>query len=99
VLKIDRFGNLVTNITPEDVPALFQEEPPAFKIMVGKREITEIKATYALGAPGEVFGILGSMGYLEIAANRGAATQILGVGKGSDVNILFEDAAAATNGN
>ena len=97
VLKVDRFGNLVTNFTPEDVPALFQPEPPPFKIVVGKREINEIKTTYSQGAPGEVFGILGSMGYLEIAANRGAAAQILSIGKGSDVNVVLEGAAAAAN--
>jgi len=38
------------------------------------------------------------MGYLEIAANRGAAAQIIGVGKGSDVNIVLGEAAAAGNG-
>lgn len=98
VLKVDRFGNLITNITPQDAPMLFAEQPPAFKIVVGKREITEIKPAYALGAPGEVFGILGSMGYLEIAANRGAAAQILGVNRGTDVNIVLGEAAAASNG-
>ena len=98
VLKVDRFGNLITNITPQDAPMLFAQEAPAFKIVVGKREIGEIKDAYARGAPGEVFGILGSMGYLEIAANRGAAAQILGVGKGSDVSIVLGDAAAAGDG-
>jgi len=98
VLKVDRFGNLITNITPQDAPMLFTEEPTAFKIVVGKREITEIKSAYALGAPGEVFGILGSMGYLEIAANRGAAAQLMGVSKGTDVNIVLGEAAAAGNG-
>jgi hypothetical protein len=98
VLKVDRFGNLITNITPQDAPMLFAEDPTAFKIVVGKREVTEIKEAYALGAPGEVFGILGSMGYLEIAANRGAAAQIIGVGKGTDVNIVLGEAAAASNG-
>jgi S-adenosylmethionine hydrolase len=98
VLKVDRFGNMITNITEKDAPALFQAEPPAFKITVGKREISEMKSAYALGAPGEVFGILGSMGFLEIAANRGSAAQVLGVGKGSEVNVVFGDAAAATNG-
>jgi S-adenosylmethionine hydrolase len=98
VLKVDRFGNMITNITEKDAPALFEAEPPAFKITVGKREISEMKSAYALGAPGEVFGILGSMGFLEIAANRGSAAQVLGVGKGSEVNVVFGDAAAATNG-
>jgi S-adenosyl-L-methionine hydrolase (adenosine-forming) len=98
VLKVDRFGNLVTNITPQDAPMLFAADPAPFKIAVGKREITEIHANYAQGAPGEVFGILGSMGYLEIAANRGSAAQIVGAGKGSDVNVSFQSAAAAKNG-
>jgi S-adenosylmethionine hydrolase len=95
VLKVDRFGNLITNITPQDAPMLFKENPGAFKIVVGQREIREIKDAYAQGAPGEVFGILGSMGYLEIAANRGAAAQVLGVGKGTDVNIVLGEAAGA----
>jgi S-adenosylmethionine hydrolase len=98
VLKVDRFGNLVTNVTPADVPALFAAKPSAFKIVVGSREITEIRSTYAEGSPGEVFGILGSMGYLEIAANRGAAAQITGAGKGAEVNIVLGDAAAAGKG-
>jgi len=98
VLKVDRFGNLITNITPQDAPMLFTQDASGYKIVIGKREITQIKDAYALGAPGEVFGILGSMGYLEIAANRGAAAQIIGVGKGSDVNIVLGEAAAAGNG-
>jgi S-adenosyl-L-methionine hydrolase (adenosine-forming) len=98
VLKVDRFGNLITNITLQDAPTLFTEQPVPFKIAVGKREITEIQTNYAQGAPGEVFGILGSMGYLEIAVNRGSAAQIVGAGKGADVNLKLEGAAAASNG-
>ena len=98
VLKVDRFGNLVTNITPQDVPLLFQPEPPLFKIVVGKSEVTGMKTNYAEGAPGEVFGILGSMGYLEIASNRGAAAQLVSAGKGAEVNVVLEGAAAAGNG-
>ena len=96
VLKVDRFGNLITNVTPEDAPALFAGKP--FKIVVGSKEISEIRSAYAEGAPGEVFGILGSMGYLEIVANRSAAAQITGAGKGSEVSILLGEAAAAGKG-
>ncbi|MGB9235297.1 MAG: SAM-dependent chlorinase/fluorinase [Terriglobales bacterium] len=91
VLKVDRFGNLVTNITPADIPKLFEAPPPAFKIAVGtKAPVTRICANYAEGGPGEAFGILGSMGFLEIATNRGSAFQLLGAGKGSEVNIVLE---------
>ncbi len=96
VLKVDRFGNLITNITPQDAPMLFEADPKPFKIVVGKREITQIRSAYADGAPGEVFGILGSMGFLEIAANRGAATKLVEAAKGTDVNIVTEGATATS---
>ena len=97
VLKVDRFGNLITNVTPEDAPALFAGKS-AFKIVVGSKEISEIHTAYAEGGPGEVFGILGSMGYLEIVANRAPAAQLTGAGKGAEVSILFGEAAAAGEG-
>ncbi len=96
VLKVDHYGNLITNLTPKDVPQLFEPEPPPFKILIGKHEITKMKNAYAQGTPGEVFGILGSMGYLEIATNRGAANRSVGADKGSEVGVLFEGAHAAT---
>jgi S-adenosylmethionine hydrolase len=97
VLKVDRFGNLITNITPQDAPMIFNSQPHPFKIVVGKREITQMHTAYAEGAPGEVFGILGSMGFLEIAANRAAAAKLLEAAKGTDVNIVLEESLAAGN--
>ena len=72
VLKVDRLETHY-HISPQDVPVLFKAGASGFKIVAGSREITEIRNAYAEGAPGEVIGILGSMGFLEIAANRGAA--------------------------
>jgi S-adenosyl-L-methionine hydrolase (adenosine-forming) len=85
VLKVDKFGNLVTNITPRDLPQLFAPGPPPFKIGIGKHEITRMRTAYAESAPGEVFGILGSMGFLEISMNRGSAGRALDVNKGAEI--------------
>ena len=98
VLKVDRFGNLITNFAPQDVPALFQAPTPPFKIVVGKREVGSLRTNYSEGSPGELFAILGSMGYLEISANRGSAAQLVGSGKGTEVSVVMEGAAAAGNG-
>jgi S-adenosyl-L-methionine hydrolase (adenosine-forming) len=98
VLKVDRFGNIVTNITPQDAPVLFAADAKGFKIVVGSREITEIHSTYAEGGPGEVFGILGSMGFLEIASNRGNAAQLTGAGKGNEVSVILGGSVAAGKG-
>src|SRR6185312_11679431 len=90
VLKTDKFGNLITNITPKDIPRLFDPTPPPFRIVVGKAEVTKMKSAYAQATPGEVFAILGSMGYLEISANRAAANRLAGADKGSEVTVVFE---------
>ncbi len=89
IIKVDKFGNLITNITAHDVPQLFATEQRPFRILIGKQEITKMNQAYAQGAPGEVFGILDSMGFLEIAANRAAAVQLVGAGKGSEVGVIL----------
>jgi S-adenosylmethionine hydrolase len=98
VLKVDKFGNLITNIRPQDLPQLFEPETPGFRIIIGKSEITKMKTAYAQGTPGETFAILGSMGFLEIATNRGHAARLVGADKGSDVGVVLEEAHAGANG-
>jgi len=85
ILKVDKFGNLITNIAPQDLPQLFAPHPTPFKIVVGKRELTSMRNSYAAGPAGEPFVILGSMGFLEIAMNQGSAARALQVGKGTEV--------------
>jgi len=94
VLKVDKFGNLVTNITPSELPQLFETPAPAFKISVGKAVVAKLNQAYAQGTPGEAFALLNSMGFLEIATNRGAAAQLVGAGKGAEVTVAFESAQA-----
>ena len=95
VLNTDKFGYLITNITPADIPQLFEPAPPPFRIVVGKAEVTKMKNAYAQATPGEVFAILGSMGYLEISANRAAANRLAGADKGSDVTVVLGEASGS----
>lgn len=89
VLKADKFGNLITNITPNDIPQLFDGSSHAFKITVGKAEVTQLCDSYSQRPPGEVFAVLGSTGYLEISANKGAASRLAGADKGSEVSVVL----------
>jgi S-adenosylmethionine hydrolase len=98
VLKVDKFGNLITNIRPSDLPELFVEQTPAFRIIIGKSEVSKMKTAYAQGTPGETFAILGSMGFLEIATNRGNAARMVGADKGSDVGVVLEGTEASSGG-
>ncbi len=87
VLKIDRFGNAITNFAAGDCPALFAEPTPPFKLTTGDKDVTRLATTYADGAQNEVFALLGSSGYLEIAANRGGAAKLLGLRRGQEVSL------------
>lgn len=86
VLKVDKFGTLVTNITPADVAGMFGGE---FKINVGNATVTKLVSNYAEGAKGEAFAIIGSGGFLEISVNRGSAAQVTGANKGSEVVVTI----------
>jgi S-adenosyl-L-methionine hydrolase (adenosine-forming) len=89
VLKVDKFGNLITNLTPKDVPQLFDSTARAFKITVGKVEVTKLRSNYVDGAQGEIFCLLGSTGFLEISANRNSAARLAEANKGSEVSITI----------
>ena len=94
VLRIDKFGNIITNITPEDVPQLFAENPSPFKIILNEQEITRLNLSYSMGKPSELFAIVGSAGYIEICTNRGSAAKILNVNRGAEVGVVVEGPSA-----
>jgi S-adenosylmethionine hydrolase len=86
VLKVDKFGSLITNITPSDVSGIFGGD---FKLTVGNATVTKLASNYAEGAKGEVFAILGSGGFLEISVNKGSAAQAAQANKGSEVVVTM----------
>ncbi len=75
VLKVDRFGNVVTNFYAADFPDL---ERRGFDLSAGLARVTKLAHTYAECSPGELFGIVGSSGYLEISAALASAAAMLG---------------------
>ena len=85
VLRIDRFGNLVTNIDRK----LFDkfERSAGIEISAGTHRIGRVVATYADAAPGEVCALFGGTDHLEIAINAASAAERLGLTRGAPVTI------------
>jgi len=84
VLKIDRFGNLITNFRADEFARVYQQD---FEVLAGLRAIEKVERNYASSSPGEVFFIEGSSGYFEIAASQASAAKILGCGVGAPVEL------------
>jgi len=94
VLKIDKFGNLITNIGELDAPALFGSQPPPVSILVAGQTITRVGTSYSEGAEEEIFAIVGSSGYLEIATRQASAAERLAAGIGTPVGVVIEHGRA-----
>jgi len=90
ILKVDSFGNLITNLTPQDIPELISEKPPSFTIIVNHQTITRLVTSYSAGKPSELFAILGSSGYLELCTNQGSASTVLKASRGDEVKFVPE---------
>jgi hypothetical protein len=84
VLKVDSFGNLITNFRGEDLPAAAIERG-AINLQVGTHAISKLVPTFANGNAGEAIAYVGSSGNLEIGVNKGSASKTLGVGRGAPV--------------
>jgi S-adenosylmethionine hydrolase len=86
VVHVDRFGNLVTDLSNSDLLAWQQEHGLSeVVIMVGDGVIHKISMTYAGTQPGDLLALFASTGRLEIAVNEGSAAECLRVGRGTNV--------------
>jgi S-adenosylmethionine hydrolase len=89
IIRVDHFGNLITNIDQEIFNILKKER--GFAIKFGREEMNTIHITYASVDPGECFVIFNSLGLLEIGINKGNASELMGLGFDSPVVINFEE--------
>ncbi len=88
ILYIDRFGNLITNISQK----LFESagKGRVFVIYIDDRRIQRICRAYLDVPIGELLSIFSSFGTLEIAINQGNAAEMLGIEEGCSIIIRFQ---------
>jgi len=85
VLRIDRFGNLISNIDGK----LFDRfsRSASFEISAGAYRVGRIVATYAEAVAGELCALFGSTDHLEVALNSGNASEHLSLVRGAPIVI------------
>jgi len=88
VIHIDRFENVVTNITRDAFERVGQGRP--FKIrFMRNEEITEISRHYSDVREGEKLCRFNAAGYLEIAINRGKAASLFGLRLHREQHLMY----------
>lgn len=86
VLRIDRYGNVVTNLSSLRFLQSAEETP---KLRFSARFVNQYYPTYTAAPPGELFVVGGSSGYIEVSMNQGDAASELAVCPGTPVTLLI----------
>ncbi|HKG12738.1 MAG TPA: SAM-dependent chlorinase/fluorinase [Pyrinomonadaceae bacterium] len=89
VIHVDRFGNCVTNVTRLDLGG--EANARGARLVAGGRELSSFRDFFAddAGARGEPFAVWGSAGLLEIAVFKDSAARVLGLGRGSEIEVVL----------
>jgi S-adenosylmethionine hydrolase len=81
LLALDRFGNAITNVAPTDVAALGER----WLLEAGSARVPGPACHYAAVADGEPVVVLDSLGFYELAVNRGSAAERYSLRRGDRV--------------
>ena len=84
VLRVDRFGNLITNFHISEFQAV---ESRPFILLPGVHRTEKLVKNYAEAPPGELAAIVGSSGYLEVVMNQRSAAEATKCGTGTPVEL------------
>ncbi len=88
VIRVDNFGNLITNIPKQAFDILSKDK--SFTIQFGGEKFRRIHTAYNQAEQGECFLVFNSLDFLEIGIYKGNASELLGLEYDSVVNIVFE---------
>jgi S-adenosylmethionine hydrolase len=91
VVHIDRFGNIITDITFKDIQQVMTEgaDPGSASVVIAGREIKGLKKFYAEANPGEPGAIINSSGALEVFMFKQNARTTLTVKRGELVRLTI----------
>ncbi len=87
VLHVDRFGNVITNISAEELPP--ERAAGGARVRVGKHEAVRVVTHFAEAAPNELFAYFGSAGFLEIGVQRQSAARLTEARRGIEVEVML----------
>jgi len=89
VLRVDNYGNLITNIPKEVFNKL---NPGNFTIEFSREVLTALNQSYDNVEPGDCYAFFNSLDLLEIGINHGHGADLLGLKYDSPVVINFQQA-------
>jgi S-adenosyl-L-methionine hydrolase (adenosine-forming) len=87
ILYADSFGNLISNVSREDLPG--EIEDSCFRVETAQHQLDGIAKTYCQSSPGTVVALFGSSGLLELAVVQGNAAARLQIPIGESLIVKW----------
>jgi len=89
VIYVDRFGNLITNISSSEIESLTQNNSAVeIKVSIRDKE-APFKKHYAEASNKEISCLINSFGLLELFVKEGSASSAFGISVGEKVSVDF----------
>ncbi|HVG20660.1 MAG TPA: SAM-dependent chlorinase/fluorinase [Blastocatellia bacterium] len=86
VIHIDRFGNIITNITKDQLTD--EHVRSGARVRIGKHEAARVLTHFAEADRDELFAYFGSAGFLELAISRQSAARVAEARRGVEVEVV-----------
>lgn len=85
IIHIDRFGNAISNVARHRI-----QDRPVRQVRSGGFVMREVFRTYSDVPVGDPVVLFGSCDFLEIAINKGNASEIIGLARGDELEVTLE---------
>ena len=88
VVRVDHYGNLITNIRKEEFCRM--NENNEFTILIGREKFRRLNNNINETGSGDCFILFNSLGLLEVGINKGNASELMGLKFDAPIKITFE---------
>lgn len=85
VIHVDRFGNIITNITANELTP--EKALAGARVRIGKHEAARLLNNFSEAGNNELFAYFGSAGFLELAVPRQSAARLTEARRGIEVEV------------
>ncbi len=90
VIRVDKYGNLITNILKKDFDKIREINGNVnFQVQVGRERYGRFHSQYDEADPGDCYLLFNSDGKLQIGINKGNASELLGLRMDAPIFIEF----------
>ncbi|HOZ46371.1 MAG TPA: SAM-dependent chlorinase/fluorinase [Candidatus Hydrogenedentes bacterium] len=93
VVRVDSYGNMITNISYEHLAGMGFKEHDVVKVTIGKTQFeAPLEQAYSAVPKGQRLGLIQSIGYLEFAVNLGSLSDETEEGAHAPVSVRKKEA-------